>query len=100
MALMQELDAKVNDYMNREWADAKSFSEHLEESGPWMFLMDMVEVLTDFNVYLNQGHRKRDTRNTEYKKQDTRILVSHFGPPENTLGYERGTEGYGGIEEG
>ena len=55
MALMQELDAKVNDYMNREWADAKAFDKHMGESEPyrcWEILTDMVQVLIDFDVIL------------------------------------------------
>ena len=40
-----------------------------------------------------QGHRIRNTNNTKYEIQNTKYVVFHFRPPQNTLEYEMGREG-------
>ena len=52
MALMQEMDAKVNEYMHPEWADAESVSKFLQDfdTRPKEFMSDMMEVLFRLNA--------------------------------------------------
>ena len=77
MALMQELDAKVNDYMNREWVDAKTFSKRIWDCGPNInfFLRNFMEVLIAFD-YMSKRHILPSTPGND---QHNKAVLCRYG---------------------